>query len=323
MNSSQLAGKVGLFVAIGIVLLALLFMSFSKGLSLFVPTYEVNIHAASVGGLKKNSGVLLSGVTIGNVVDASIPADGSGVLLRLKIQKKYKIHADARWVIEQIGFLGDQYVTIYPTKNQAPFIEPGSTVNAEEPLNFQEIARSASGLIQNVSQTVKILNESIGRIEKTVFSPATLANVTNTLQNFRVISEKGDRMVDGIDKLVSTNAPYIALSVSNLVLFSQDLDKLADEMNATVVTNRIELTKAVKNLERTTAVLERLANDIESGKGLAGSLIKDPQLQANISSTAAHLATLSSNIARYGLLFKPKQPRVESKTIYPGRNPLP
>ncbi len=324
MSDSRFVGKVGFFVAVGIILLALLLMSFSKGLSLFTPTYELRLKTASVGGLKNAAAVLMSGVTVGNVVDAQIPSDGKGVILRLKIQERFKIHADARFAIEQIGFLGDQYVAIYPQKNAAPILKSGDIVTADEPLNIQEIVRSAAGLMQGVTQTLKVLNDAVTRVDRTVLGDQSLSNVTTTLSNFRIVSERAVTMIDGVSRIVETNSNPIATSVSNLVRFSAELDNLAGEMQLTVATNRIELTKAVKNLERTTAVLERLANDVESGKGLAGTLIKDQQLQLNLSVAVANLATLSSNLNRYGLLYKPKPPKNEEapKPLFPGRTPF-
>lgn len=325
MNNPRLATKVGFFVALGLAILALLFMTFSKGLSLFTKTYEVKLRAASIGGLKKSAAVLLSGVTIGNVVDTEIPADGRGVILRLKIQDQYKIHADARFAIEQIGFLGDQYVAIYPTKNEAPILEPGAVVKAEEPLNIGEMVRSASSMLQGVGQTVKMLNESMARLDRTIFSEGTLSNVTTTMANFRKVSEKALVVADDVDKLITSNTNAISQAVTNMVLFSQDLSRLADEMSAVFKTNGVELTKAVNNLERTSAVLERLAKEVESGRGVAGALIKDQTMADRLSSTVANLDTVSSNIARFGLLYKPKQPKPPpSKTapVYPGKNPI-
>ena len=98
---SRLATRVGLFVALGLVLLVLLLMSFSKGLTILTRSYDLSLRAISVGGLKDRAAVLMSGVTIGNVVEATIPPDGKGVIIKLKIQEKYKIHSDARFRIDQ------------------------------------------------------------------------------------------------------------------------------------------------------------------------------------------------------------------------------
>ncbi|MDB6034722.1 MAG: hypothetical protein JWM16_5060, partial [Verrucomicrobiales bacterium] len=90
-------------------------------------------------------------------------------------------------------------------------------------------------------------------------------------------------------------------------------------------TNGVELTKAVNNLERTSMVLERLAKDVESGRGVAGALIKNQALADQLTSTVSHLDTVSSNIARFGILYKPKQPKPPTSNkgpVYPGKNPI-
>ncbi len=150
MSERNYTWKVGLFVAIGLALLGGLLLTFSKGLSVFTPTYKVSLKATSVGGLKKNANVLLSGVPVGRVVGFDVAPDGKGVLIYLSIEARYKdrIRGDARFSIQQQGLLGDQYVDISPQENKAAPIEPGVEIKAEEPFSFQETARSAKDLIQ-------------------------------------------------------------------------------------------------------------------------------------------------------------------------------
>jgi phospholipid/cholesterol/gamma-HCH transport system substrate-binding protein len=323
MNESRTAVKVGLFVAIGLILLVLLSMAFSKGLSFFTPTYEIFLRAVSVGGLKDRAAVLMSGITIGNVVDATIPPDGKGVHIRLKIQQKYKIHADARFVIEQIGFLGDQYISIYPTKNEKPILAPGSEVVCEEPFNMQEIIRSAGGLIDGVNQTIKTVNDMFARVDKTLLTEQNLTNISLIISDLRIASGKAVTMLDGVGRLVDTNGPPISKAVTNLVVFSEELDKLAVEMQQAVSTNKVELTAAVKHLESMSSIMERLLKDIEAGRGLAGSLMRDETLKFDVRQIAANLSTLSSNLNRYGILYKPKPPKKsKEQPTYTGKMPF-
>ena len=107
---------------IGLALLAVLLIQFSKGTSIFRGTYELRLHAANVGGLKPRAGVLLAGVQVGSVSDIQLADDGKSVTIFLRIYKNCKIYHDARFVIEQSGFLGDQYVSVIPTANKrCPF----------------------------------------------------------------------------------------------------------------------------------------------------------------------------------------------------------
>ena len=57
---------------VGLVLLAVLLIQFSKGTSIFRGTYELRLHASNVGGLKQRAAVLLAGVQVGSVSDIQL-----------------------------------------------------------------------------------------------------------------------------------------------------------------------------------------------------------------------------------------------------------
>jgi phospholipid/cholesterol/gamma-HCH transport system substrate-binding protein len=324
MNQTRYAARVGLFIFIGLLLTVSLLLAFSKGLTFFKPTYEIRMKARNVAGLQEGANVLLSGVAVGSVAGAEVAPDGRGVLIRLKIDAKHRVHRDARFVIEQVGFLGDQYVAIYPTENKAPLVEPGEAVDIEVPVSIQEVARSASDLLAQASQSLKVLNNAVSRVDRTVLGEEALTNITAAIGNFRLASTKAVSVMDGLNNLVATNTVPISISVSNLARFSEDMDRLALEMHATVATNRGEFTKAVQNLEKTTAVLERLALSVEQGRGLAGSLLAEGPLKDKVASVVSNMVVLSSNLNRYGILYKPRGARAIASTnrIYPGRTPF-
>ena len=88
MDKSPLEIKVGLFVFLGLLLLAAALIMFSKGASLFHGTYELRLHASNVGGLKERAGVLLAGVQVGTVSTIQLADDGKSVTILLKIYKQ-------------------------------------------------------------------------------------------------------------------------------------------------------------------------------------------------------------------------------------------
>jgi phospholipid/cholesterol/gamma-HCH transport system substrate-binding protein len=196
-------------------------------------------------------------------------------------------------------------------------------VVCEEPLNFQEVVRSASGLIQGVNDTVKTINQMVTRLDKTLFTEQNLTNVTVAISNLKSASEKAVVMIDGVTRLVATNSPPISKAVTNLVIFSEELDQLAIEMQQAVSTNKVELTAAVKNLESMTAILDRLLKDIDAGRGLAGALMRDETLKVDLRQIASNFSNLSSNLYRYGLLYKPKPPKKDAgPPAYTGKTPF-
>ena len=100
MSKSRLELKVGVFVFIGLVLLAVLLLEFSKGLTFFRPTYDIYLRSANVGGLKQRAAVLMSGVQVGTVSDIRLAPSGKTVTITLRIYHEYQIHKDAIFAIQ-------------------------------------------------------------------------------------------------------------------------------------------------------------------------------------------------------------------------------
>jgi phospholipid/cholesterol/gamma-HCH transport system substrate-binding protein len=312
MSKSRLEWKVGLFVFIGLALLAGLLLEFSKGLTFFRPTYEIRLRATNVGGLKVRATVLMSGVQVGTVSDIRLAPSGTNVTIFLRIYSQYEIHKDARFVIEQAGFLGDNYVGIMPTRNQDGDFQDGDLAEAEAPFNLQDFTRSASGFIVRIDDTVKKLNEALVHVSEVVLNPETLTNISIAMVNLREVSERARVTVDNLDSVVTTNGTSLTASTSNLVLFSEQMNQFASGINTWVATNSPDLSVAVKNLESSSESLKSLMSDVQAGKGLAGDLLKNEQMASNVTQIVYNLSVTTSNLNRLGLwgvLWRHKQPK--------------
>jgi phospholipid/cholesterol/gamma-HCH transport system substrate-binding protein len=301
MEKSHQEVKVGLFVITGLVLLAVLLLQFSKGTSIFRGTYELHLHATNVGGLKQRASVLLAGVQVGSVSDIQLAPDGKSVTIFLRIYKDYKIYHDARFVIQQSGFLGDQYVAVIPTANQPPVWTNGADVDCEAPFNLQEVARSASGFIQRIDETAKKLDAAVTDVRRLVLNEETLTNFSAAIGNLRTFSEQATGTVASINMLVATNGAQIDLAVSNVVYFSQDLIHLSDDAHGIISSNGTEISAAIRNVETSTEVLTNVMHDLQSGKGLAGTVLQNEELSTNVQIIADNLVITTSNLNRLGL----------------------
>jgi len=316
MSKSRLEWRVGLFVLIGLVLLAGLVIQFSKGGNPVAQKYTIKMRAANVGGLKKKAGVLMSGVQVGVVRDILLGPQGTNVTIFLSIYKEYGIHKDARFLIEQSGFLGDQYVAIVPTENKEPEFADGETVNADAPFNMQEVARSAAGFLQRIDETAKKLNSAIVDVRKLLLNENTLTNLAVAVDNMRTVSERALNTVDGLNGLVSSNANAVSQSASNLVYFTSQLNEFSGGLNGLVETNTPTLNRAVQNVETATITLTNVMNDLQRGKGLAGNLLKNEKLASDVSLLASNLNVASSNLNRlglWGMMWKKKPPPKEGR----------
>src|SRR5262245_15870535 len=322
MSQKTLEWKVGLFVFGCLVVLGLLMVYFSKGMTFFKPTYTLRLNSKSVGGIKPQAAVLMAGVQIGNVTRAELAEDGRTVTVFLKFDAKYKIHGDAVFSIDSMGFLGDQYIMITPGKNEVGVLQDNDEVTCREPFNLQEVARSALGFIHRIDETARKLDDALTRVDRSLLNEESLTNLAAAFGNLRLVSDRALTAADRIDWLVQSNALGVNTAVSNLVLFSLRLNDLSTSFERLLSTNEADITTAVKNIESASDLMKGLLTDIRAGKGLAGSLFNDQQLEAGFSQIVSNLSALSSNLNRYGLLWKPKRSEARPPSpLYPGRDP--
>jgi phospholipid/cholesterol/gamma-HCH transport system substrate-binding protein len=324
MSKSSLEWKVGVFVFIGLALVAGLLIKFSKSLT-FGPTYIINLRSTDVNGLKNRASVQMSGVQVGFVADIQLQPDGRSVNIPLQIYQTYKIHQDALFIIKQSGFLGDLYIAITPTTNQAPLFQNGDVAVAEKPFDIQGFLGSSGSLIGHLQGTAANLSNVISDVQRLVLNAETLSNLSATVSNARVLTAEAVVTVDRVTALVDTNAPAIASALSNFTGFSLQLNELASGATNLLATNAPVLSQAVRNVETSSETLKTVMSDIQGGKGAVGKLLYDEKLSADLSSVAANLSVTSSNLNRlglWGILWQRKPPKNKSGASAPAPEPL-
>jgi phospholipid/cholesterol/gamma-HCH transport system substrate-binding protein len=309
MNQSRIALTVGIFVAVGLALLALLVLSFSRGSTLFDRTYHLRILLPSAAGLKPTADVMMSGVPIGKATDLQLLPDGRSVAVDVIILAKYKIRTNALVAIDALGFLGDQYLAVTPSTNlEAGYFRDGAVVQGETPFNMEAAVRSVAGLLDQAKKTVTDLDLAINNINHTVLSGPSLSNLSLTLGNLESMSTRAAQIAQDADDLIHSNTPALDAAVTNVLLFSEKLNRVADDVDRLVVTNRPGVDETIQNLRDTSASFKHVAADLEAGKGLAGGLLHDEAMKAeaaslisNANDMTAAFATFGSNLNQNGI----------------------
>jgi len=106
------------------------------------------------------------------------------------------------------------------------------------------------------------------------------------VHNMRSFSEEAMGAVSEINQLIATNGTQVGVAVSNLVAVSNEA--------------RGPLVQSAKNIQTSTEVLTNIMFQIQSGKGLAGTLLQNQEVATNVQAIANNLAVASSNLNRLG-----------------------
>ena len=301
--------KVGLFLAISLVVTAALVINFSKGTNPLTKIYTIHLTTKNVDGLVKNAVVMMAGVPVGKVSAIHLNTDTYIVTLDAKIKAEHKIRADAKFFIETAGFLGDKYIGVIPGANELPPLEDGATVACEESFDLVRTARSATDLIDELKVVATQVTNIVNRIDSKLLDEQTLTNLAAGLSNLREISAKATDTIAKVDRLIATNTPPIRDAVNNVVAFSEQLKAAGGDMQRLVATNRVVVDKSLENIRQTTESLRNLVAAAEQGKGLAGKLFADEELASNLavlSSNLVETSTRLNNNGLWGILWKDK-----------------
>jgi len=114
MNRKSLELWVGLFVAAGLLAIAMLaFKVGNLATADVLDAYTVKARFDNIGGLKVKSPVTMAGVRVGRVSDISFDNGKYQALVTMAIDGRYqKIPADSAGAILTSGLLGEQYIGI-------------------------------------------------------------------------------------------------------------------------------------------------------------------------------------------------------------------
>ncbi|MGV9408421.1 MlaD family protein [Nocardia sp. NPDC003693] len=114
------------------------------------------------GGLGPNAPILLAGVQVGRT--ESVSKDAAGVLVRLRIEDRYRIPLSSTVRIEQLSALGEPYVQFAPATTDAPYLQDGQRIPADRVRMPMTITALSAKLVRLLAQ----------------FDPAVISNLVGT-----------------------------------------------------------------------------------------------------------------------------------------------
>ncbi|MFQ5737301.1 MAG: MlaD family protein [Thermodesulfobacteriota bacterium] len=316
--------KVGLFVLVGIILLA--YMSMRLGGIKFggAEGYDISVNFDSAAGLDNNASVRLAGVEVGRVKDIALKNNKAHVVIEIK--KGFKIGKDFTALLTTKGLLGEKYLELIPGSPSAPALKPGEEITHTR--SYADMDRLIS-MLSDVSVDIRKVSESLGNVLGGKEGETTLRNIIKNIEelSFRVNrmvarnDEQLGRIIKNLDQfttLLSNEGPAITtdlkLAIRNL---NEALVKTSVNLNDMIDENRGNLRDGVENLKlasqslqqamntvnrvtneigpnikQTIASVGSIAKKIDRGEGTIGKMLNDDSLHKNINKTVTGINKL-------------------------------
>ena len=268
--------KVGIFVAVGLAILAALVVQFGRLGEGFKSYYGLTVHFADASGLLKSSDVLMGGAKVGQVAGAPrLVTVGRGVDVPLRIYDFVKIPTGSSITVGSSGLLGDRFVAISPpAEKPKAYIAHGARVEGAREKGLDDITKEGGALIKDLRGTVAKIDTAVSKLNEQALSRENMNHLKETFDNLSKTTaglSESSKKIDGvIEKADGTMG---------------SAKEVADKLQA-----------AVADARKTIQAASRILNEATKGEGLVPLLLTNEDV-------ANDLRALISNLRRHGVLF--------------------
>jgi len=184
--------KVGIFVFLGLVILAVFVLLIGK-FNTWNAGYYVNFIFRFVNGVKIGAPVRFSGVDVGEVRSVEFIKDpndkGSKVKVEAWVKNEVKIPYDSTVWVNTLGLMGERYVEVMPGKNFELCLNPHDSLVGTDPIAMHEVAQLAKDIALDLDQSIKRINNKEGTVGKLLYDDAIYIAMESTMQELEALAK--------------------------------------------------------------------------------------------------------------------------------------
>ena len=286
---------VGIFVALGILVLVAAVFTLGGQQKRFVKNIRIKSVFKDVGGLKVGNNVWFSGVKIGTVKALKFVGN-SGVEIELAIEQaeqKY-IRKNAKAKVSSEGLIGNKIIVIYGGTANAPAVEEGDYLAAEEALSTDEMMATLQENNKNVldiTRDFKFLSKAIVRGKGTLGAIATDSimadNLKATASNLNKASQNAIRMTTAVNHLIAKMNTRGGLA-DNLFTDTTVFNDIKVAVN--------QLNQATATAAQLTANLKQTSDRLNASNNAVGVLLNDEESAVRLKNTLGNLESSSKKL---------------------------
>lgn len=188
--SKKMEIRVGIFVAIGLILFCVIVLILGGNKFMFKQQYQLRVRFEQTQGLDRGSLVTFAGLTIGHIADLKFNPNSTSVELTLDIDREYQnlITTTSMAVVKTQGALGDKYIFVSPGKTEGLTLKDGDLLPSENQEDFLDMLSGKSSEMQNIGEIVHELSELLKNVNAENRSALLMENLAATSKNLKGVT---------------------------------------------------------------------------------------------------------------------------------------
>jgi phospholipid/cholesterol/gamma-HCH transport system substrate-binding protein len=293
--------KVGLVVAAALLVLFLAVLFAGSIENIFSPKVTLKAQIENANGLRAGAPVWLYGIEVGSVSDIRLEG-AHETSVTLSVGKRYLgfIRKDARISVLTMGLLGDKYVDLAAGSPEAPPIGPGDVIQGAV---RRDLATAGAESMAKITEVIARLERLFAKIEggegtlaKLINDPSLYNNLNGATQNLAKVTRDMTNREGTVSKLINDPSLY-----DNLRDSTQNLAQVSRELMNEEGTFRMLLKKPAlyENLNKASGEFSATIEKLNQADGIAGKLIADKDLAADIKETVKELNGLIKDVKEH------------------------
>jgi phospholipid/cholesterol/gamma-HCH transport system substrate-binding protein len=294
-QKNKRAVTVGLFVAIGIVILLVGIFTLGGQQKSFVRAINVYAVFDDVAGLQIGNNIFFSGVKIGTVKKVEFYGD-SKVRVQLHVEKKAQefIRKDAKAKIGTDGLIGNKIIVIYGGSTGAEPIAGNETLIVEKALSTEDMLATLQENNQNLiaitsdfKKVSKGLADGQGTIGALLQDDKLFKNLEATMANLQVAANNSRRLTSGIAEFTAKleTPGTLAEGLVNDTVIMSNLKLAVTQLNA-----------ATENASAFTDNLKKTSNQLNATDNTLGMLLNDEKVSEDFKNVIGNLNSSSEKL---------------------------
>jgi phospholipid/cholesterol/gamma-HCH transport system substrate-binding protein len=241
-----------------------------------------SVYFEEVGGLSPGDPVAVAGLELGKV--EAIVLENGRVRADLLIEQGVVLRDDLKVEIRSIGLMGEKFVYILPGTDGG-ILDPGIVVDGQYKAGLPEVVAGMGDIMDEMKQAAESLN-------KIVAAEGTGVDIA---QSIAQLNELGAELLE----VLRENRADVRTSTRAMRRLSTNLDTLVDDRKDEIAGGIETFASAAARLDSITVRLTAMVDQVESGDGTLGKLVREDDLHREIEEAARNLNLLIKDIKEH------------------------
>jgi ABC-type transporter Mla subunit MlaD len=263
--------KVGLFTLSGFFVFALAVIVL--GDFQFHGTYPLYVTFDNAQGLPEKGPVKVAGVEVGQV--ERIDLDNQRARVKIRMRNAIEVHHGTKAQVASTGFIGSKYLEMTLGDPAAPVYAPGDSFEGMPTFTFDDVMSKVGTFLKDDP-----------------VQGAAADNLRVTIANFRKVSQTL------ADSLGDQRAELTAI-VRNIQEVSEHAKHVSADLREITGERKEDIKIALAKFRSISERLDQITERVQSGQGLLGRLVNDPELGKNMEQTMTNVNKATSDLKSF------------------------